>query len=77
MGKKGYIAVLILCFFIIASGILTVCSNLPKAIKDNSPYKINFSLYPFSFEYDNVKYKISAGGDTLENIVERFSSVVK
>jgi hypothetical protein len=42
-------------------GILTVTSALPKDIKDNSSYKVNFSLYPFDFQFKNNKYIISAG----------------
>lgn len=77
MGKKRYIIVSIICFFVIFLGILTVSSNLPKAVKDNSPYKIDFSIYPFKFEYSNDQYKISAEKELIENVFSRFNRVVK
>lgn len=84
MGGKKYILVLALFFITLTFGILTVASTLPKAIKDNSSFKINFNIYPFNFEFLNEKYKVSFGRDTLgsalneiENVKDNFIDAVE
>ncbi|MGE5629112.1 MAG: hypothetical protein ACM3X7_13565 [Solirubrobacterales bacterium] len=75
MGGKKYIFVLTVFFITVTFGILTVTSTMPKAIKDNSSYKINFNIYPFNFEFSNEKYKISAGRDTLSTAKNEIENV--
>ncbi len=75
MRRKLYCLILIICFFILSIGVLTVTSTLPKAIKENSSYKISFSLYPFNFEFKNDKYVISAGRDTINAAINGVNTV--
>lgn len=66
--KKRYIVIIIMAIFIIFLGFIIVSNNTPKFIKNNSPFKIYFTVKPFDFKVETKKYIFYVNKKASENI---------
>lgn len=66
--KKRYIIIIIMAIFIIFLGFIVVSNNTPKFIKNNSPFKIYFTVKPFDFKVETKKYIFYVNKKASENI---------
>lgn len=66
--KKRYVVIILMSIFIMVLGFIVVSNNTPKFIKNNSPFKIYFTVKPFDFKVETKKYIFYINKKASENI---------
>ncbi|MCI1944118.1 hypothetical protein [Clostridium luticellarii] len=79
MSKRAAAVVIIICSMIIISGFTIVSVGLPKYVKDQSNFKMDYTSSPFDFTVDAGNYSLSLNnkvGENFKNGSEKIMNVV-